>query len=143
MTVQRQLPPASPESMATENSQEERLRSLERAITTAERRLQRLDASIESLKSLQQALAPQARRTAMLLSELATFLKRVPADCLDSMLQGAEQPAVAERAECSPMTSAKPSGASRKDPKKSRSKPKKSKSNRVGSTQRPRKAGKR
>jgi hypothetical protein len=143
MTMQPKSPPASSDSAASDNVQEERLRALERAIAAAERRLQRLDASIETSRSRHQVLSQQARRTALLLSELATFLQVVPSDCLDKLLPGVEQPAAAERVERSRKTSAKPSAATRRAPKKSRSKPKKTTSKHFGSTRRPRKAGKR
>jgi len=139
MITQPKSPPVSSETAATDNLQEERLRSLERAIAAAERRLQRLDASIETSQSRHQVLLQQVRRTQLRLSELATFLQVMPTDCLDKLLPAVEQPAAAERVELP----SKPSAATRRVPKKSRSKPKKTTSKNFRSTQRARKAGKR
>ena len=143
MTTQPKSPPVSSETAATDNLQEERLRSLERAIAAAERRLQRLDASIETSQSRHQVLLQQVRRTQLRLSELATFLQVMPTDCLDKLLPAVEQPAAAERVERPSKPSSKPSAATRRVPKKSRSKPKKTTSKNFRSTQRARKAGKR
>jgi hypothetical protein len=139
MITQPKSPPVSSEIAATDNLQEERLRSLERAIAAAERRLQRLDASIETSQSRHQVLLQQVRRTQLRLSELATFLQVMPTDCLDKLLPAVEQPAAAEQVE----RPSKPSAATRRVPKKSRSKPKKTTSKNFRSTQRARKAGKR
>lgn len=143
MTMQPKSPPTSSESAATHDMQDERLRALERAIATAERRLQKLDASIENSRSRQQLLAQQVRRIGLLLSEQVTFLQVMPSDGLDKLLQGVEQPAAAERVEHPPKTTAKPSAASRSAAKKSRSTQKKPASKHFGSSTRQRRGSKR